>query len=83
VHQPNSFIWATWTAAGSEYLERLDAASPFDDSVLDISHTRSSASNPLAAAVALEEGPQLVATRAATVDVELTGTLTRGMTVTD
>jgi purine nucleosidase len=51
--------------------------------VLDISHTRSSASNPPAAAVALEEGPQLVATRAATVDVELTGTLTRGMTVTD
>jgi purine nucleosidase len=81
--------------------------------VLEISHRRSSASNPLirviedgmrfyfesyddnghgylahlhdplAAAVALEEGPQLVATRAATLGVELTGTPTRGMTVTD
>jgi purine nucleosidase len=37
--------------------------------------------DPLAAAVALE--PHLVATQPATVDVELTGTLTRGMTVTD
>ncbi|MBO0866733.1 MAG: nucleoside hydrolase [Mycobacterium sp.] len=37
--------------------------------------------DPLAAAVALD--PQLVATQPATVDVELTGTLTRGMTVTD
>ena len=37
--------------------------------------------DPLAAAVALDPG--LVATRPATVDVELTGTLTRGMTVTD
>jgi purine nucleosidase len=37
--------------------------------------------DPLAVAAALD--PQLVSTRAATVDVELTGTLTRGMTVTD
>jgi purine nucleosidase len=37
--------------------------------------------DPLAAAVALD--PQLVDTRQATVDVETTGTLTRGMTVTD
>ncbi|WP_197382331.1 nucleoside hydrolase [Mycolicibacterium mengxianglii] len=37
--------------------------------------------DPLAAAVALD--PDLVRTRAATVDVELTGTLTRGMTVAD
>jgi purine nucleosidase len=37
--------------------------------------------DPLAAAVALD--PELVATRPATVEVELTGTLTRGMTVTD
>lgn len=37
--------------------------------------------DPLAAAVALD--PELVTTRPATVDVELTGTLTRGMTVTD
>jgi purine nucleosidase len=37
--------------------------------------------DPLAAAVALD--PQLVTTRPATVEVELTGTLTRGMTVTD
>ena len=37
--------------------------------------------DPLAAAVALDPG--LVRTRPATVDVELTGTLTRGMTVAD
>jgi purine nucleosidase len=37
--------------------------------------------DPLAAAVALD--PELIATRPATVDVELTGNLTRGMTVTD
>lgn len=37
--------------------------------------------DPLAAAVALDE--QLVDVQPATVDVELTGTLTRGMTVTD
>jgi purine nucleosidase len=37
--------------------------------------------DPLAAAVALD--PELVATRPTTVDIELTGTLTRGMTVTD
>lgn len=37
--------------------------------------------DPLAAAVALD--PELVRTRPATVDVELTGTLTRGMTVAD
>lgn len=37
--------------------------------------------DPLAAAVALD--PDLVKTRATTVDVEVTGVLTRGMTVTD
>ncbi len=37
--------------------------------------------DPLAAAVALD--PELVTTRPATVDIELTGTLTRAMTVTD
>ena len=37
--------------------------------------------DPLAAAVALD--PELIAIRPAAVDVELTGTLTRGMTVTD
>jgi purine nucleosidase len=37
--------------------------------------------DPLAAAIALD--PELVATRAGRVDVELAGTLTRGMTVTD
>ncbi|MGH3674142.1 MAG: nucleoside hydrolase [Mycobacterium sp.] len=37
--------------------------------------------DPLAAAVALD--PDLVAVRPATVDVELTGTLTRGMTIAD
>jgi purine nucleosidase len=37
--------------------------------------------DPLAAAVALD--PDLVSSRPATVDVELTGRLTRGMTVAD
>ena len=37
--------------------------------------------DPLAAAVALD--PELVTVRPATVDVELTGTLTRGMTIAD
>ncbi len=37
--------------------------------------------DPLAAAVALD--PELARTRATTVDVELTGTLTRGMTIAD
>jgi purine nucleosidase len=37
--------------------------------------------DPLAAAVALD--PALVSTQQTTVDIELTGTLTRGMTVTD
>ena len=37
--------------------------------------------DPLAAAVALD--PELVTTRPATVDIELTGSLTRAMTVTD
>ena len=37
--------------------------------------------DPLAAAVALD--PELVTCRATTVDVELTGTLTRGMTIAD
>lgn len=37
--------------------------------------------DPLAAAVALD--PELIATRSGRVDVELAGTLTRGMTVTD
>ncbi len=37
--------------------------------------------DPLAAAVALD--PDLVSTRSATVDVELTGTLTRAMTIAD
>ncbi|MCW2649157.1 MAG: purine nucleosidase [Mycobacterium sp.] len=37
--------------------------------------------DPLAAAVALD--PDLVQTRNATIDVELTGTLTRGMTIAD
>jgi inosine-uridine nucleoside N-ribohydrolase len=37
--------------------------------------------DPFAAAVALD--PSLVTTRSATVDVELDGTLTRGMTIAD
>jgi hypothetical protein len=109
---PNGFIWATWTAAGSEYLERptplprlmtacstTRAVSAHDErgtrgrcrrrtrnrtafrlrSPGYLAHLR----DPLAAVVALEEGPQRVATRAAAVDVELRGALTRCVTVTD
>jgi hypothetical protein len=32
---PGTFIWATWTAAGSDYLQRLDAISPVDADELD------------------------------------------------
>ena len=59
-----------------------DAARFYLESYYDRGHGyQAHLHDPLAAAVALD--PQLVATRQATVDVELTGTLTRGMTVTD
>ncbi|UQX12257.1 nucleoside hydrolase [Candidatus Mycobacterium methanotrophicum] len=59
-----------------------DAARFYLESYHDLGHGyQAHLHDPLAAAVALD--PQLLATRPATVDVELTGTLTRGMTVTD
>ncbi|MFY9763693.1 MAG: nucleoside hydrolase [Mycobacterium sp.] len=59
-----------------------DAARFYLESYYDRGHGyQAHLHDPFAAAVALD--PQLVATRQATVDVELTGTLTRGMTVTD
>jgi purine nucleosidase len=59
-----------------------DAARFYLESYYDRGHGyQAHLHDPLAAAVALD--PQLVATQQSTVDVELTGTLTRGMTVTD
>lgn len=49
----------------------------FDDGEGFLAHLH----DPLAAAVALD--PDLITTRLTTVDVELTGTLTRGMTIAD
>jgi hypothetical protein len=46
---PNTFIWATWTAAGSDYLQALDARSAVEDSVLDISHVRWATANAITA----------------------------------
>src|SRR5437868_1474120 len=43
-----TFIWATWAAAGSDYLEKLDARSPIDD-LIDISHVRWATMNALTA----------------------------------
>jgi hypothetical protein len=45
---PNSFIWATWTAAGSDYLQRLDADAPIGG-LIDISHVRWATVNAIAA----------------------------------
>jgi hypothetical protein len=45
---PNTFIWATWTAAGSDYLQRLDADAPIDG-LIDISHVRWAAMNAITA----------------------------------
>lgn len=45
---PNTFIWATWTAAGSDYLEKLDAGGPIDD-LVDISHVRWATANAITA----------------------------------
>ncbi|MGB6206448.1 nucleoside hydrolase [Mycobacterium sp.] len=59
-----------------------DALRFYLESYYDLGHGyQAHLHDPLAAAVALD--PPLLATRQATVDVELTGTLTRGMTVTD
>ncbi len=59
-----------------------DAARFYLESYYDRGHGyQAHLHDPLAAAAALD--PSLVAIRQATVDVELTGTLTRGMTVTD
>jgi hypothetical protein len=45
---PNTFIWATWTAAGSDYLEKLDASCPGGD-LVDISHVRWATANAITA----------------------------------
>jgi len=59
-----------------------DAMRFYFESYRSVGHGyQASLHDPLAAAVALD--PELVTTRTATVDVELVGTLTRGMTVTD
>ncbi|MBV8179481.1 MAG: nucleoside hydrolase, partial [Mycobacterium sp.] len=59
-----------------------DATRFYLESYQDLGHGyQAHLHDPLAAAVALD--PRLVDTRQATVDVELTGGLTRGMTVTD
>jgi purine nucleosidase len=59
-----------------------DATRFYLESYHDLGHGyRAHLHDPLAAAAALD--PQLVDTRQATVDVETTGRLTRGMTVTD
>jgi purine nucleosidase len=59
-----------------------DATRFYLESYYDLGHGyQAHLHDPLAAAAALD--PQLLTTRPATVDVELTGTLTRGMTVTD
>jgi purine nucleosidase len=73
----------TRSAASNELIRVLDDAIRFyfefhfDQGEGYIAHLH----DPLAAAVALD--PSLVQTRTATVDVELTGTLTRGMTIAD
>lgn len=46
---PGTFIWATWTAAGSDHLQRLDAISPVDDGLIDISHVRWATMNAITA----------------------------------
>jgi len=59
-----------------------DATRFYLESYYDLGHGyQAHLHDPLAAAVALD--PQLLTTRPATVDVELAGTLTRGMTVSD
>ena len=71
-------------SSASNPLIRLieDATRFYLESYHDLGHGyQAHLHDPLAAAVALD--PQLLATRPATVDVELTGRLTRGMTVTD
>ena len=45
---PNSFIWATWAAAGSDHLEKLDASCPIDG-LVDISHVRWATGNAITA----------------------------------
>jgi hypothetical protein len=55
---PNSFIWATWAAEGSDYLEKLDAGHPGNFPVpptgshpdlVDISHVRWATANAITA----------------------------------
>jgi purine nucleosidase len=73
----------TRSSASNPLIRVIDDAMRFYlESYHDLGHGfRAHLHDPLAAAAALD--PPLVTTEPATVDVELTGTLTRGMTVTD
>ncbi len=73
----------TRSSASNPLIQVIEDATRFYlESYHDLGHGyQAHLHDPLAAAAALD--PQLLATRHATVDVELTGTLTRGMTVTD
>lgn len=44
-----TFIWATCAAAGSDYLEKLDARDPAGSDLIDISHVRWATMNALTA----------------------------------
>ena len=46
---PSTFIWGTWTAAGTDYLEKLDARLPAGDGLIDISHVRWATANAITA----------------------------------
>jgi purine nucleosidase len=73
----------TRSSASNRLIRVIEDATRFYlESYYDLGHGyQAHLHDPLAAVVALD--PQLLAMRPATVDVELTGTLTRGMTVTD
>jgi purine nucleosidase len=73
----------TRSSASNSLIRVIEDATRFYlESYYDLGHGyQAHLHDPLAAAAALD--PQLLTTRPATVDVELTGTLTRGMTVTD
>jgi purine nucleosidase len=73
----------TRSSASNSLIRVIEDATRFYlESYYDLGHGyQAHLHDPLAAAAALD--PQLLTTRPATVDVELAGTLTRGMTVTD
>jgi purine nucleosidase len=75
--------WGTRSSASNPLIRVIEDAMRFYlESYHDLGHGfQAHLHDPLAAAAALD--PPLLTTKPATVDVELTGTLTRGMTVTD